>query len=511
MDREYNNPNEPNASKLIESLRYLGYDNYVALADILDNSLDAEATNIYVKIWSEKHQMKIMVADDGGGMDAQVLDQALRLGSITEKDPVSDLGKFGMGLVTAGLSLARRTTVITKQNDVFLTSIVDIDRVVETNSFCKFIGESAEEDVKLFTEILPGASSGTVVLFDKCDAVKNQNVSVFASTLRKHLGRIHRYFIRAGKNIFVNGEQAPIVDPLELDNQETEIYSDDEYPVTVKENGTDRAVKIRVRIVLIPENRAGGERQVALGIKNQGFYVLRNNREIRAADTLDAFTKHNDFNRMRGEVFLSGRLDELVGIDFTKREIVLDQSFKDQLLGYLRPQCTSIKRQERGRNKVKENPEVEGLHLEAQKYIDEKAKLLILPKTEVEKRHLIRHVTAEEKKAELPPERTRGGFRETQPAQASRCKFEYASLGPNGQIYECDLVGRTVVIKWNIDHPFYQRFVLDQRSDGRLVTAIDYLIYSLSSAELTAMSEDNMDLLTGFKAIVSSNVRTLLS
>lgn len=269
-------------------------------------------------------------------------------------------------------------------------------------------------------------------------------------------------------------------------------------------------MKIRVRIALIPENRAGGERQVAFGIKNQGFYILRNNREIKAADTLDAFTKHNDFNRMRGEVFLSGRLDEVVGIDFTKRDIVLEQSFKDQLLTYLRPQCTSIKRQESGRNRVKENPEVEGLHLEAQKYIDEKAKLLILPKTEVEKRQLIRRATTEERKP-APPDRTRGNFRNTQQSEASRCKFEYASLGPNGQIYECDLVGRTVVIKWNIDHPFYQRFILDQRSDGRLVTAVDYLIYSMASAELTTSSQDNIDLLTGFKAIVSSNVRTLLS
>lgn len=509
MNRQFNSPNDPNAGKLIESLRYLGYDNYVAIADIVDNSIDADANNVWIKIWTEKQQLKIMVADDGNGMDNQTLDQALRLGSITDKNPVSDLGKFGMGLVTAGLSLARKTTVITRQESVFLTSIMDIDEVIEKNAFCKFIGESDENEVKLFCETLPEAMTGTLVLFEKCDGVKNKNVSTFASTLRKHLGRVHRYFLRAGKKIFTNGERIDIVDPLELENPATEIYSDDEYPITVKLNGTERVEKIRVRIALIPEEKAAGERQVALGIKTQGFYILRNNREIKNADTLDAFTKHNDFNRMRGEVFLPGQLDEIVGIDFTKREVVFDQSFKDQLLNYLKPQCTSIKRQESGKTKVKENPEVEGLHQEAQRYIDQKAKLLILPKTEVEKRQLAGRVS--EPRKETPPERTRGNFRETQKSEVTRCKFQCASYGPNGQIYECDLVGRTVVITWNIDHPFYQRFVLDQRSDGRLVTAVDYLIYSMASAELTTISDDNLELLSNFKSIVSSNVRALLS
>ena len=39
------------------------------------------------------------------------------------------------------------------------------------------------------------------------------------------------------------------------------------------------------------------------------------------ANSLDFFTKHNDFNRMRGEVFFPGTLDRLVGIEFTKRQV----------------------------------------------------------------------------------------------------------------------------------------------------------------------------------------------
>ncbi len=509
MERQFNVSNEPNAGKLIESLRYLGYDNYVAIADIVDNSIDGDAQNIWIRIWTEKHDFKVMVADDGVGMDSKTLDQALRLGSLTEKNAVSDLGKFGMGLVTAGISLARRTTVVTRQNGTCLSSVVDLDEIVETNKFCKAFGEANEDEERLFRSFPIEGSSGTVVLFENCDGIKNLNVSQFANTLKKHVGRIHRYFLQAGKKIYVNDELVDLIDPLELNDPNTAIFSDEEYPVSVKVRREERTEKIRVRIALIPEEKAAGERQVAYGIKNQGFYILRNNREIKMADTLDAFTKHNDFNRMRGEVFLSGELDEVVGIDFTEREVVFNQSFKDQLLKFLQPQCSTIKKHEAGRHKVKESDEIQELHQEAEKYIDQKSKLLVLPKTDIEKRNLADRTIRERKQTEF--EKRRRNFRQTQKSDATRVKFDYSSLGPNGQIYECDLVGRTVVIIWNIDHPFYQRFVLDQRSDGRLVTAVDYLVYSMASAELTTMSADNLDLINSFKAIMSANVRTLLS
>jgi hypothetical protein len=347
------------------------------------------------------------------------------------------------------------------------------------------------------------------VLFDKCDGIRNRNTTVFANTLRKHLGRVHRYFLGAGKQITVNDDIVAVVDPLELDAEHTEIFSDEEYPVTISTNVLEREDMVRVRIALIPENIAGGEHDVALGIKNQGFYIMRNNREIKAADTLDAFTKHNDFNRMRGEVFLTGDLDAAVGIDFTKREVVFDQSFKDQLLKHLKAQCTTIKRQESGRSKVKESEEITGLHEQAEKLIDQKAKLLVTPRTNIEKRGA--RTEKRDHAVAASDKRFRKHFQDTQEGRTKRCKFEYAKLGPHGQIYECDLYGRTVVIRWNIEHPFYQRFILDQRSDGRLVTAVDYLIYSMATAELNTLSDDTQEVLNNYKAIVSSNVRTLLA
>ena len=106
----YEHPNDPNAGRLIESLRYLGYGNYEAIADLVDNAVDAEAQHISVRVQQRNNQPLISIADDGAGMTCEVLDQAMRLGSLTTRDLNSDLGKFGMGLVTASLSIPPSST-----------------------------------------------------------------------------------------------------------------------------------------------------------------------------------------------------------------------------------------------------------------------------------------------------------------------------------------------------------------------------------------------------------------
>lgn len=509
MQNSFNQNNDPNPARLIESLRSLGYNDYEAVADLLDNSLDANAGTVIIRVQNKKGNLSIVIADDGEGMDNEVLDQALRLGSMTVKDPVSDLGKFGMGLVTASLSLARRTIVITMQSGKYLTAISDVDEVKRANSFIKYQDVSTVEEQAIFDELLPDADSGTVVLLEKCDGVKNQNTSTFASTLRKRLGRIHRYFIKAGKKIIVNDEVVELIDPLELDDVNVEIFSDEHYPITIKTEDGDRTENVQIRISLIPDNPTAGEREIALGIKNQGFYVLRNNREIQSAVTLDAFTKHNNFNRMRGELFLTGDMDHVVGIDFTKRGIVFDQSFKDQLLKHIKAQCTTIKSRESSKTRTKESSEIDDLHKAAQRSIDQKSKLLVTPKTEIERRR--QRNGSSTTRPEPKGRSLRANVRKTQAAKANACKFDYSKLGVSGPIFECELIGRTIVIMWNIQHPFYQRFVLDQRSDGRLVSAVDFLVYSMAAAELTMLHDDNLDLLHSLRSIISSNLRTLLT
>jgi hypothetical protein len=509
---QFNTPNDPNAARLVDSLRHIGYGNYEAIADLVDNSFDADANRVVIKAFQQRGDYQIVVGDDGAGMDRDTLDQALRLGSLTDRDVATDLGKFGMGLVTASLSLSRRTQVVTRQGDEYWTSTVDVDEVVRSNSFSKHLAVSDEEEKALYAELLCESASGTVVVLSKTDGLTNRNVTQFANILRKHLGEVHRFFLMSGKTMSVNAQAVTPLDPLMLDHPLTELFSDELYPVEIEEDAHKSPENIRVRIALIPEDAAAGDLGLAKGLQHQGFYILRNNRQIYRAATLGYFTKHNDFNRMRGEVFFSGKFDKYIGIEFTKRQVTFDQAIQDKLGEHLRGQCTTIKRRMSGREVLRSLGDQDRYHEQASKAITEKAKLLITPKAVIEKRG----PRANRGRGTVRPagngDRERKDLQQTQRSESPlRCKFVHQKLGPNGQIFECDLEGRTVIIRWNVEHPFFRRFIIDNQDDGRLVTAADFLVYSMACAELKARDEENAEFINNMKAVISANLRTLLS
>src|SRR5229473_1622572 len=170
MTGTFNHSSSPNPAKLIESLRYLGYDNYHALPDIVDNSIDAGAKNIKVVVRAHDGEPEIVIADDGVGMDEDILDQAIRLGSLVEKDAASDLGKFGMGLCTASLSICRQTTVLTKTQDGdLLKAVNDVDEVQRLNEFVSVFEKASADDKAMFEQLVGNAPSGTAVILRKCD------------------------------------------------------------------------------------------------------------------------------------------------------------------------------------------------------------------------------------------------------------------------------------------------------------------------------------------------------
>ena len=381
----FNRSNDPNAGRLVESLRHLGYGNYEALADIIDNSIDADAQIIRIRIQSKNNQPEITIADDGRGMSESILDEALRLGSATQRDLNSDLGKFGMGLVTASLSIAKKCQVVTRGEDGCWSSAWDVDEIVKQNAFVKHFDRATDQEQVLLAAEIGGESTGTIVILSKCDNLTNRNTSSFASNLRAHLGRVHRYFIDAGKKFFVNDEEVPAIDPLQLSDQDTELVMDDVIQVNISEDGEKKSENVRARIVLVPEIPAT-DLDVGRSLKHQGFYVMRNQREVMSANSLGFFTKHNDFNRMRGEIFFPGALDRLVGIEFTKRQVNFEQSLQDQLNSVLIPVCRTIKRREASKKRVQTSEAQTKLHAQSMKVIAEKDKLLIKPKAVIERR-----------------------------------------------------------------------------------------------------------------------------
>ena len=102
----------PSAARLTESLRDIGYDFPAAVADIVDNSVMAGAAHVDVSIEFAGEESYVVISDDGEGMTANGLVEALRYGSRRTYGR-SDLGRYGLGLKTASLSQCRSVTVVT--------------------------------------------------------------------------------------------------------------------------------------------------------------------------------------------------------------------------------------------------------------------------------------------------------------------------------------------------------------------------------------------------------------
>lgn len=200
--------NSPNPAKLMHSLREgSGYNTLTALLDLIDNSIDALSTFgtneekricVYipdVSLHPLKYEEKaeIYIIDNGCGMNWGTLDQALRLGSDTDRDP-DNLGRFGLGLVTASISICKQITVLTKsENGPVLVSSTDLDKVMQSNSFTKVLRVANEQEVNFWKSCVKD-NQGTVIKLSKIDHI-DQRLFTLLDTLRKEISITYHTFI----------------------------------------------------------------------------------------------------------------------------------------------------------------------------------------------------------------------------------------------------------------------------------------------------------------------------
>ena len=512
---KYDSKNMPNAKILISALQHIGYENTVAICDIIDNSIDADSTRIQVFIEEDNEkQLRIIIADNGAGMEYEVLDEALKLGSNSEHSESADLGKFGMGLSTAGLSLANRTTVLTKEiNQPFLLkSVTDVDVIKESNDFVKYIGNANQAEEVFFKNIVNN-DTGTVIIFEKCSGITNKNTKQL-----KEMARIYRKYMNR-ITFEVNGEVIMPYDPLMLDEEEgfkSEIFSDEDYEVKWKDEKTEEIKKgiVHVKLVLLQAYNEEFQKNKDINMKNQGFSVLRNNREIAFGFVpKDWFNKHPNFNRVRGELSFDSELDEPMGVNFTKNGIDMVDSIDHSLRNDLLPQMRAMSNQTKKTAKISQ--EEINSHKEAEKVINNKSKLLITPIVKKEKRDTNKDkekIKQDEKNNKDDIKERERRPRKTQESNAN-VEFRTAKNGRLASIFEAWQEGKKIIIEWNTEHPFYDRFVIENKDNQHLVTSVDFLIYSLASAQIQAMGDDENKaiMVENIISTMSTNMRALLS
>ena len=97
------------------------------------------------------------------------------------------------------------------------------------------------------------------------------------------------------------------------------------------------------------------------------------------------------------------------------------------------------------------------------------------------------------------------------PSLAHLARFETHGFGLTGPIFEAEKQGKITIIQWNIDHPFYERFLIEYKDNADLVNAVSFLAYSLGEAKLKYSDDDTYEMLENIMSTISTNLRVLLS
>lgn len=165
---------DPEPSILIESLRDIGYTFNSALADIVDNSISANATSISI-LALPIDDFRVGILDNGTGLSRVELLQAMRLGSTDPRKErnLSDLGRFGLGLKTASFSQCRRLTVVSRHQGQQSAFTWDLDLVVKSNKW-DVIERDDFDQIDFLKQLGP---NGTLVLWEKVDRLSGSRGS----------------------------------------------------------------------------------------------------------------------------------------------------------------------------------------------------------------------------------------------------------------------------------------------------------------------------------------------
>jgi hypothetical protein len=320
----------PKAGPMVEALRGLGYSPATAIADLIDNSLAAGATEVALTLsWPDLPHMKI--ADNGAGMSDAELDGAMRLG---ERDPratraAGDLGRFGLGLKTASFSQCRRLTVVSKRDGQVSCLRWDLDALAASPDQLWRLLEGPDQNSKWISDLLNDSAHGTVVVWEVLDRMLPIGTTVQHSLdlldhVEQHLRMVfHRYLAgtRPRLRLSINGCPVSPWDPF-LTNHPTTMA----LPKVVlpSSGGT-----VTVQGFVLPhkdkldkatyESAEGPEGWTA----QQGFYVYRNERLLLAGGWLGlgrkrAWTREEAHRLARIRVDLPNTADDAWHIDIRK-------------------------------------------------------------------------------------------------------------------------------------------------------------------------------------------------
>lgn len=352
------------AKALLTGLRAIGYSFSTAVADIIDNSVSAEASKVSIFFDPLATNPYFCVLDNGNGMNFSELNNAMLPGSdrADKEDSELELGRFGLGLKSASLSQCREFIVASKKFGKTNAMSFDLDVIEEYNKLMLKVLDKDEVDILPYIGLLKSYESGTLVIwnkFDKIESTAKNYEDSFRSVVaeaKKHVEYVfHRFYDDI--EIYFNNKRIERRDPFLLGS--------------FGRQQTGRTTKISIDgsiITITPytlpfANSLTTEEKALLGnpksiYDDQGFYIYRNKRLISWGNWMRMGVR-SELNKLaRIQVDIPSTLDEVWTLDVKKSSAKIPDIIKNQIKASVEDSIVRSKRTTRFPGTKEQSPEV---------------------------------------------------------------------------------------------------------------------------------------------------------
>lgn len=343
-DRE----NTPRANILMGSMRSIGYTFESAIADVVDNSISAHCKNVYLLFpESPVSILAVGILDDGEGMSDHNLFEAMRYGSSSseEQRDAHDLGRFGLGMKSASMSMCRQLTVASKYNGEIHAYTWDYNYIKQKEAWITKEHNAGEIEELPYINRLQTQERGTLVIWRDFDVLSKSNNGQVYETLNDYKQTVndavalifHRFLNSKGPDhidIFVNNAQVTGLDPFLENHPKTTMKK--EVSIAIDDsNGIERQVKVKPFILPYASDLKKRDRELVGGVESlkskQGFYVYRNLRLIVWGTWFGMRPRSELTKNARIRVDIPNCLDDIFKIDVKKQTAYIPKYIQNQL------------------------------------------------------------------------------------------------------------------------------------------------------------------------------------